>query len=119
VWWTGRRVTLDIEKGERLPREERMKAYRDVQQIQFDRPFEQFPRGVVPVALDLFPNSEDLITFEHPENAIYVFGPEDGGVDKVARSFCHRFVSIPTKACLNLSAAVNVVLYDRVAKSRR
>jgi hypothetical protein len=29
---------------------------------------------------------------------------------------CHRFVVIPTHHCLNLAAAVNVVLYDRRLK---
>ena len=28
LWWTGARVTLDVPRGERLPREERMKGYR-------------------------------------------------------------------------------------------
>src|SRR5205807_1139423 len=30
LWWTGNRVTLDLPRGERLPREERMKGYRNV-----------------------------------------------------------------------------------------
>jgi tRNA(Leu) C34 or U34 (ribose-2'-O)-methylase TrmL len=32
---------------------------------------------------------------------------------KQVRLLCHRFVIIPTHHCLNLAAAVNVVLYDR------
>lgn len=31
VLWTGKRVTMNVEKGERLPREERMKGYSKVQ----------------------------------------------------------------------------------------
>jgi tRNA(Leu) C34 or U34 (ribose-2'-O)-methylase TrmL len=45
-----------------------------------------------------------------------VFGPEDGHVPKGIRTACHRFVTIPSHGCLNLAAAVNVVLYDRMAK---
>ncbi len=30
VYWTGDRVSLDVGLGQRLPREERMKAYKDV-----------------------------------------------------------------------------------------
>jgi tRNA(Leu) C34 or U34 (ribose-2'-O)-methylase TrmL len=56
------------------------------------------------------------VDFEHPENALYVFGPEDGSLPKTVRLLCHRFVVIPTHHCLNLAAAVNVVLYDRRLK---
>jgi tRNA(Leu) C34 or U34 (ribose-2'-O)-methylase TrmL len=35
------------------------------------------------------------------------------------RRFCHRFVKIPTKHCLNLANAVATVLYDRHAKAAR
>lgn len=114
VWWTGNRFNL--EEGDRLPREERMKGYKDVELRQFDRPFEHFPNAV-PVAIELLPNSENLIDFIHPENAVYVFGPEDGSIAPVVRRFCHRFVSIPSKHCLNLAAAVYIVLYDRAIKN--
>jgi tRNA(Leu) C34 or U34 (ribose-2'-O)-methylase TrmL len=113
VWWTGNRVSLEV--GERLPREERMKGYKDVEMRQFDRPFEHFP-DAVPVAIELLPNTECLFDFVHPENAIYVFGPEDGSIDQTIRRFCHRFVAIPSKHCTNLAAAVYLVLYDRMKK---
>lgn len=129
LWWTGDRVALDleqkVEKKGRLPREERMKGWRSVKLFNHDRPF-QFFENVVPVCLEITPGAEELTTFEHPENAVYVFGPEDGGVDHTIRRLCHRFITIPTDhdesgkpLCLNLAAAVNVVLYDRRAKSAR
>jgi hypothetical protein len=49
VWFTGERVSLDISFRKRLPREERMKGYADVEIINYDYPFEQF-ENVVPVA---------------------------------------------------------------------
>lgn len=101
-------------KGERLPREERMKGYKDVEMIQFDRPFDHF-KGATPVAVELLENTECLFEFEHPENAVYVFGPEDGNIG-LSRRHCHRFVAIPTKHCTNLAAAVYIVLYDRMMK---
>jgi tRNA C32,U32 (ribose-2'-O)-methylase TrmJ len=119
VWWTGNRVSLDLEKGERLPREERMKGYRDVEMVQFDYPFDHFPKGITPVAVEIRPNAESLPDFIHPENAVYVFGPEDGSLEKVHVMHCHRFVVIPTKHCANLAAAVNIVLYDRRLKERK
>jgi hypothetical protein len=33
LWWSGDRVTLDVAKGQRLPREERMKGYRNVEMV--------------------------------------------------------------------------------------
>jgi tRNA(Leu) C34 or U34 (ribose-2'-O)-methylase TrmL len=114
VWWTGNRVKLD--DAQRLPREERMKGYASVEMRQFDYPFDHFGRDVTPVALELLPGSECLLDFVHPENAVYVFGPEDGSIPQVLRKHCHRFVSIPSKHCTNLAAAVYIVLYDRIIK---
>ena len=117
LWWTGNRVTVDVGCGERLPREERMKGYKGVEMTRDDHLFDRFDRGcVTPVAVELRPSAESLVTFEHPEDALYVFGPEDGSLPKPVRLFCHRFVVIPTHHCLNLAAAVNVVLYDRRLK---
>ena len=115
LWWTGERVSLDIEKRDRLPREERMKGYKDVELIQYDRPFDMFA-DAVPVAIEVRENSENLIQFEHPDNAIYVFGPEDGSIKSVFMQHCHRFVIIPTQHCLNLATAVATVMYDRQYK---
>ncbi len=114
LWWTGDRVGMPG-KGERLPREERMKGYKDVEMIQFDRPFDHFAEGATPVAIELLDNTECIFDFVHPENAVYVFGPEDGNIG-LGRRHCHRFVSIPTKHCTNLAAAVYLVLYDRAIK---
>jgi len=114
--WTGTRVDLDL--LDRLPREERMKGYKDVvwNRDESNKPFEYFKSDVTPVCVELKEGTEPLTTFVHPENAVYVFGPEDGGVPQVARMFCHRFVHIQSNHCLNLSAAINVVLHDRKAK---
>lgn len=117
LWWTGDRVMLDLAGGERLPREERMKGYRSVQLYQHERPLDFF-ENATPVAVELLPGSENLIEFDHPDNAVYVFGPEDGNVESEVRRRCHRFVQIPTKHCLNLAAAVNIVLYDRMCKQQ-
>jgi len=110
--WTGARV--NPAKYERLPREERMKGYQHVEFRNHDKPLELFPRDCVPVSVEVFDNSQPLTTFEHPDNAVYVFGPEDGFVPQVVRKLCHRFVHIPAHFCLNLSAAVNVVLAHRL-----
>lgn len=115
VWYTGQRVDMVLNSKRRIPREERMKGYGDVELRQFDYPFDEF-ENVVPVAVELRPNSELLPQFEHPEKAVYVFGPEDGSIAQVHLRHCHRFVVIPTRHCVNLAAAVYLVLYDRLIK---
>lgn len=120
VWFTGDRVRTEGDgKRYRLPREERMKGYGKVEICHGDYFFDAFPPGVTPVAVDLVPNTESLITFEHPENALYVFGPEDGSLSSVELRHCHRFVSIPMAHCANLASAVYMVLYDRHSKRVR
>jgi len=113
-WYTGNRIKLA--EGERLPREERMKGYKDVELIQNDYPFDCFPEDVTPIAIEVRENSEPLFTFEHPKNALYVFGPEDGSIPQTVLRHCHRFVVIPTRHCLNLATAVSTVLWDREFK---
>jgi tRNA(Leu) C34 or U34 (ribose-2'-O)-methylase TrmL len=116
VFWTGNRVRQDLEAKQRLPREERMKGYGSVEAIELDYFFNAFPQGTVPVAIELTPGAEQLPMFEHPENALYVFGPEDGSIPGKTLQHCHRFVTIPTHHCLNLATAVATVLYDRRCK---
>jgi tRNA(Leu) C34 or U34 (ribose-2'-O)-methylase TrmL len=114
--YTGDRVAGDLALKKRLPREERMKGYKDVELAACDYPFERLPDDAVTVAVELRENAEVLTHFVHPENAVYVFGPEDGSIKGVTLRQCQRFVVIPSAHCLNLAAAVNVVLCDRVMK---
>src|SRR4030095_5455133 len=70
----------------------------------------------VTVAVEVRAGSEPLHSFEHPEDSLYVFGPEDGSIPKPLLPRCHRFVVIPTRHCLNLATAVATVLWDREYK---
>src|SRR5690606_19726274 len=103
LWWSGNRVQLDRTKKKRLPREERLRGYKDVEMRHYYNFFDQFDSDIVPVAVELMPNSESLATFEHPEKAVYVFGPEDGSISSMHRRHCQRFVVIPSMHCLNLA----------------
>lgn len=118
LWWTGNRVSLQL--GKRLPREERMKGFRAVEMLHDEEFLARFPRAsFTPVAVELRPDAELLPDFVHPEDALYIFGPEDASIPKRILAQCHRFVVIPTHHCLNLAAAVNVVLYDRRLKRQQ
>lgn len=74
------------------------------------------PYGAVPVAVDLVDDAVALPDFVHPLSAFYVFGPEDGTLGKAVLDWCPHRVMVPTAICMNLSATVNVILYDRLAK---
>lgn len=77
------------------------------------------PYGAVPVAVDLVEDAEELHDFVHPNQAFYIFGPEDGTLGKSVLDWCPRRVMVRTNHCMNLAASVNVVLYDRMAKQMR
>ncbi|MDM8550890.1 TrmH family RNA methyltransferase [Desulfobacterales bacterium HSG2] len=118
VIFSGNRIPTDggDNKKYRLPREERMKGYHDVTIINDDYFFNRFDENVIPVAVEVRQNSESLPLFVHPEKPLYVFGPEDGSLPQTVLRHCQRFVVIPSKHCLNLGNAVNVILYDRIYK---
>lgn len=77
------------------------------------------PFGCVPVAVEIADGASSLPSYTHPERAFYIFGPEDGSLGRSVVSWCRDVVQIPSAHCLNLAAAVNVVLYDRAAKQNR
>lgn len=119
VVWSGARVWHEQMPNRRLPREERMRAYQSVERERVDdlrNVITTRPNGTAIVAVEILPGAESLMAFEHPVDAMYVFGPEDGTLSKGLRPYCHRFVVIPTEHCINLAAAVYTVLYDRRLK---
>lgn len=113
--YTGLRLDRALVDLGRLPREERLKGYKSVEWGNSINPFGEF-EGYTPVAIEVRENSEMLNTFVHPKKALYVFGPEDGSLQSATLRWCHHFVAIPTRHCLNLSMAVGTVLYDRQSK---
>ncbi len=73
--------------------------------------------GMKVICVDLVEGATPLPEFQHPEKALYIFGPEDGTVSQEMVDKADAVIYIPTVGCLNLAATVNVVLYDRTAKS--
>ena len=71
------------------------------------------------ICVDLVEGAIPLPEFEHPENAIYIFGPEDGTIAQAVIDRADAVVYVPTVGCMNLAASVNVLLYDRLAKSKQ
>lgn len=93
------------------------KAWKHIPTLQPEDPFDAMPLGSIPIAVDLVEGAQSLVSYRHPERAFYVFGPEDGTLREKILSRCRDRVMVPALRCMNLAATVNVVLYDRLAKS--
>lgn len=111
-------ATLVAHSGARYKhsRTDTMKAYRHLPLLSVEDIFDALPFDCVPVAVDLLEGARDLTTYTHPERAFYIFGPEDGTIERHIVDRCRDKVYVPTAFCMNLAACVNVVLYDRYAK---
>ena len=108
--------------GERFDRAR--KFYTDTQDVHEKIPLRwvddlisSVPEEFKIVAVELIEDAIPLMHFQHPEKAYYIFGSEDGSVSQDILDRCDHVVYIPTIGCMNLAATVNVVLYDRLAKS--
>ena len=75
------------------------------------------PVGVEIVCVEFAENAIALPAYQHPRDALYIFGPEDGTISQSIIDRADAVVYIPTIGCMNMAATVNVVLYDRLAKS--
>jgi len=79
--------------------------------------FDAVPDDVKIICIELAENALPLTDFSHPSDALYVFGPEDSTIGQDLIDRADAVVYVPTVGCMNLAAAVNVVLYDRLSKS--
>lgn len=95
------------------------KAWRHIPVVRGDDLHELIPFDAIPVAVDLVDGATPLPSYQHPQRAFYVFGPEDGTLGKRVLDWCPHRVMVPTRECMNLAATVNVILYDRLAKADR
>jgi tRNA(Leu) C34 or U34 (ribose-2'-O)-methylase TrmL len=95
------------------------KAYRNIPLLETDNLKSCIPFDCVPVAVELLDDAESLLTFRHPERALYIFGGEDKTLGNSITEWCKHKVYVPTKYCMNLAATVHVVLYDRMLKEQK
>ncbi|MCZ6539104.1 MAG: hypothetical protein O6922_04685 [Chloroflexi bacterium] len=95
------------------------RAYRHVPVLEVDDIFEAMPHDCTPVAVEITDDAVDLVNFVHPERACYIFGPENGSISPQILEKCRSVVKIATTMSLNLGMTVNIVMYDRLAKSTR
>jgi len=112
VYYTGAR----FDRAERY-RTDTKKAHQTVPLKQVVDFTESMPSGMKLVCVELVEGAMALPEFEHPKQAMYVFGPEDASIPQHLVDLADHVVYVPTIGCMNLAASVNVLLYDRLAKS--
>lgn len=72
------------------------------------------PQGAKLIGVELLDEAVDLPSFRHPRQAVYVLGPERGGLSDAMVARCDHVVKIPTRFSINVSLAGALVLYDRL-----
>jgi tRNA G18 (ribose-2'-O)-methylase SpoU len=85
--------------------------YKDFTDFQSSR-----PHNCQLVGVELTPVAKSIKRFLHPLNACYILGPENGSLGESVLQYCQHIIQIPTKQCLNVSAAAAIVAYDRTSK---
>lgn len=85
--------------------------------IGVDSLLDDLPSETKIVCVELAEGATPLPQFQHPKKAIYIFGPEDGSINQKIANKADHVVYVPTVGCMNLAATVNVLLYDRLAKT--
>ena len=75
------------------------------------------PENMKIVCVEFAENAMPLPEYQHPHNAFYIFGPEDGTISQDVINKADAVIYVPTIGCMNLAASVAVVLYDRLTKS--
>ena len=94
-----------------------MRSFRHVPVIKSKTLLDAVPVGTTIVGIERCDDATTLMDFKHPERACYIFGPENGSLSAEILDRCTHKVMIPTMASLNLGMTVNIVMYDRLAKS--
>ena len=116
VFYTGSRYDRAIRMNPDIPNMSR-KVGEDIALYGVESLIDNVPADMKIVCVEFAENAIPLPAYEHPDNAFYIFGPEDGSIPQDIIDRADDVLYVPTTGCMNLSATVNVLLYDRLAKS--
>ena len=123
VAYTGKRYQQAIKHAGSKHNTDTKKALNSIPLIGIDdfsqvrAQLENLPPTTKLICVDLVEGATPLPHFQHPEQALYIFGPEDSTISQAVIDCADEVVYVPTIGCMNLAASVNVLLYDRLAKS--
>lgn len=116
IFYTGKRYPRALMRNPDLPDMSR-KVSQSVPLSEVTFMIDDVPADMSIVCVEFAENAIPLPEYQHPPNAFYIFGPEDGTISQDVIDRADAVVYVPTNGCMNLAATVNVVLYDRLAKS--
>jgi tRNA(Leu) C34 or U34 (ribose-2'-O)-methylase TrmL len=116
VFYTGQRYPRAVELNPDIPKMSRSVS-QGVPLTGVTCLIDNVPENMQIVCVEFAENSTPLPEYQHPESAFYIFGPEDGTLSQEVIDRADAVVYVPTIGCMNLSATVNVLLYDRLVKS--
>lgn len=116
VYYTGKRYPRALMRNPDLPDMHR-KVSQNIPLTALGCFINEAPLNMKMVCVEFAEDAIPLTQYKHPVNAFYVFGPEDGNISQDVIDKADEVIYIPTIGCMNLAATVNVVLYDRLAKS--
>ena len=116
VFYTGKRYPRALMRNPDIPDMSRQVG-QTIPLSGVDCLFDTVPENMTVVCVEFAENAISLPEYEHPDNAFYIFGPEDGSLSQDIIDKSDTVVYVPTIGCMNLSATVNVLLYDRLMKS--
>ncbi|MBU1392673.1 MAG: RNA methyltransferase [Gammaproteobacteria bacterium] len=119
VFYTGRRYELAARSGAAQYHVDTKDAGERIPLTGVTSLLASIPADTQLICVDLVVGATPLPDFVHPAKAFYVFGPEDGTIGQEIIDKADAVVYVPTVGCMNLAASVNVLLYDRLAKSHR
>lgn len=85
----------------------------------FETFIKTIPRDTDIIGIELDDNADDIITFEHPQRAIYILGAEDNGIPQDCLRQCDKIIKIPfDKNSFNVAVSGSIVIYDRILKAK-
>jgi len=116
VFYTGKRYPRALMRNPDIP-DMRRKVGQTIPLSEVPCLIDAAPVNMALVCVEFAENAIALPEYQHPDNAFYIFGPEDGTLSQDIIDRADAVVYVPTIGCMNLAATVNVLLYDRLTKS--
>ena len=77
---------------------------------------EHIPYGCQVTAVELNERANNLKTYIHPRQCIYLLGAEDYGIPERILDKCQDIVMVDSNLCMNVAITGGIVLYDRMNK---
>lgn len=100
----------------RIARTDTRNTHRNIPTIFTDSLLNHIPYGAKVIGVELSKDADNLHNFVHPDQAYYLFGPEDGSLPPEILDVVDYKVYVPTNKCLNLGMCSGIILYDRQLK---